>query len=243
MNGLYFDKKAMKLFVILLVATVVASIGIAALSHVYFGHDTEGKATTFTEGLTLGSSFSVDDVLTDQDYSYKWVNGNNVDVEIYTEDSKGTIEKNDGVLKYDPDSRQFSVVGISKGQITFISTEDRSVKFTVPFRTSFKEPIVQTMVLDGYKGSSFVKNGVMTASDLTAITSLKTDISGEVDFSDLKHLTGMQRIIFDNPSSIVIIKGNSLPNNIDILVNASNIGNYSEYYANSRYISHIFTNT
>ena len=50
MNGLYFDKKAMKLFVILLVATVVASVGIAALSHVYFGHDTEGKATTFTEG-------------------------------------------------------------------------------------------------------------------------------------------------------------------------------------------------
>ena len=63
MNGLYLDRKAVKLFVILLAVTVVASIGIAAVSHVYFGHETEGKATEFNEGLTLGSSFSLEDII------------------------------------------------------------------------------------------------------------------------------------------------------------------------------------
>ena len=243
MNGLYLDRKAVKLFVILLAVTVVASIGIAAVSHVYFGHETEGKATEFNEGLTLGSSFSLEDIIKDQDYGYKWVTGDNVEVDVYAQDSSGSFGRTDGILQYDPDSRQFTVIGVSEGQITFTSTEDRSVKFTVPFRTTFKETVVRNMVVDGMREASFVKSGVMTASDLATITKLSTNAAGEVDFSDLRHFTGMQRLIFSNPSEIVIIKGNTLPNNIDILVSSSNVGDYSDYYAGSDYISHIFTNT
>jgi|GEM_PF-6292265 len=243
MNGLYFDRKSVKIFTILLAIVVVASIGVAAFSHFYFGHETQGKDTEFTDSLTLGSSFTLDEVLSSQNYGYKWVRGDNVEIEVFAESTNGDVTKTEGILQYDSGTQKFNVIGVSGGHITFTSTEDRSVKFTIPFKTIFNEPLIGQMITNGYAESSFVTSGVMTATDLASMTKLETNAIGEVDFSDLKSFTGIKTLIFTNPSDIVKIKDNSLPDNIDILVSSSNVGDYSNYYRDSGYLPHIFANT
>ena len=243
MVALSLDKKTVKLFVILLVATVLISAVSAVFIHYYFGHEKNGYSTDFNSTLQVGSKVTLGELVKDQNYDYRWISSDKVDIRIYVYHEGIGYAEEDGILSYDKDTRTFSVNGVSQGKLEFTSTVDSTVKYVMPYQTIFKNYAVWNMVEKECASSAFVKEKVVTLADMATITSLSYPYYGEADFSDLRFFENLETLYLTNESELVQITGDSLPEGINVRVAPILLERYMESYKDSDYYSAIHADT
>lgn len=243
MVALSLDKKTVKLFVILLVATVLISAASAVFIHYYFGHEKNGYSTDFNSTLQVGSKVTLGELVKDQNYDYRWISSDKVDIRIYVYHEGIGYAEEDGILSYDKDTRTFSVNGVSQGKLEFTSTVDSTVKYVMPYQTIFKNYAVWNMVEKECASSAFVKEKVVTLADMATITSLSYPYYGEADFSDLRFFENLETLYLTNESELVQIREGSLPDGINVRVAPVLLERYMESYKDSDYYSAIHADT
>lgn len=196
-----------KLFVVLLISLVVLIAAGAVAVHFYIGHGVTavGSAEDFTDKLTLGSSFTVDDVIEDQKYKYGWLKSS-VKVEVLRAAEGEEYEPAEGLASYDAKTRTFTVTGVGEGKAVFSNPVDASVRFEFPFETRFSVPDTEVIVRAQYP--SFYDDGYVSAEELAQITQLTFAGTEAYDLSDFGFCENFSRVNI-TADNVVALKGQS----------------------------------
>ncbi|MBQ7761360.1 MAG: InlB B-repeat-containing protein [Clostridia bacterium] len=220
MTKISFKKSKFKAFFIFLLTIAIASVGMAIGLYFYFGQATAGEDLTegLSDKLSYGGSFTLEDVLEEEQYNYTWIKSNNVDVEVYAINDKDESVLTKEVLVYSNQDRTFKVVGVSKGIIKFISKVDKTVNFSVPFTTKFKSVDTNGILTESYP--LIAEDEVFTSSELQDVQLVRVEKRASVDLNDFKLLEGLEKVIIkDTPEGkLISVKNFELPSSATIYV-------------------------
>ena len=147
-----FTKNKLKVFFIFLLVAAIMSVGAAIGLYYYFGHSIPGGDITegLNDKLKLGSSFTVEDIIEEEQYNYAWISTDNIEVEVYATNKMGESDATKEVLAYDSESRTFTVIGVASGYIKFISTFDSTINFSVAYVWSFFSNDTESILAENY---------------------------------------------------------------------------------------------
>ena len=91
-KSVFTNHKLLRYFIFLIVVAVI-SLGTAIGCYLYFGHSYNAsnlnEQEEFSDKLTMGNSFTLDEILDSENYIYAWVKSPNVDIAIYALDNNG----------------------------------------------------------------------------------------------------------------------------------------------------------
>lgn len=215
-----FKKNNFKAFFIFLLIITVISAGMAIGLYCYFGQSIPGDDITegFGDKLSYGSSFSLADIVEEEQYNYAWINSDDIIVEVYAINNENEEVLTEEILAYSTEERTFKVVGVSKGIIKFINGFDETVNFSVPFTTKFKSDDTNALLTDNYP--QFIEDGVFTQSELSDIQIIRINKFASVDLNDFKLFESLKKIeIIDTPENAIISFENfELPSSTNVYV-------------------------
>lgn len=244
MTKISFEKNSFKAFFIFLLAVAVVSAGVAIGMYFYFGHAMPGQDLTegLSDKLSYGGSFSLDDILEEEQYNYGWIKSNDVKVEVYAINDKDESILTQELLTYSENDRTFKVVGVSRGTIKFISAVDSTVNFSVPFTTKFKSSDTVAILKENYP--SIGEDQIFTSAELQDVNLIYVENRSSVDFNDIKLLEGLKKLIIKNTAGNKALSAKNLvlPSSATIYVEAYQYLNYinSNEQAWQNYASRIY---
>lgn len=196
----------LKLFAALVIAVAAIAAVAAVVLYFYVGHkrETDGFSDGFGGKLVLGSSFTVDDVITDTAYKYGWLK-NGVNTEILVESADGEYKERGGVIEYSDDTRTLDVVGVGSGKIIFRNPVDSSVSFEVPFTTRFDSADMSAVLQKNRP--DITEDGVIGAEELATVTEITLDTTDGYDVGDLGRCAALERVMLTSADGVAMLKG------------------------------------
>lgn len=215
-----FTKNKLKVFFIFLLVAAIMSVGAAIGLYYYFGHSIPGGDITegLNDKLKLGSSFTVEDIIEEEQYNYAWISTDNIEVEVYATNKMGESDATKEVLAYDSESRTFTVIGVASGYIKFISTFDSTINFSVPYVSSFFSNDTESILSENY--SNIVEDEIITYSELLSIEVLTLSDKNDVDLADFVKLSNLKKLEIKNSidDELINFKNFHLPTDTNIYV-------------------------
>ncbi|MCH5157420.1 MAG: InlB B-repeat-containing protein [Clostridiales bacterium] len=208
-----FTKKKIRLFVVILIVVAVASLAVGVGIHFYIGHhfDATDISAQLGDKLNIGSSFTVEDIIESENYSYGWVKSNvNVEVLIANPEYNSNDESSEqeeyivtqDILDYDAATHTFTVVGIAQGTIVISNPVDASIKLEVPFKTKFASVDTERILKDEDNYPSFYDDGCLTRDEIAGITTLKIKNNARVDMADFAAFPELTKVIIRNVGQV-----------------------------------------
>ena len=236
-KSVFTNHKLLRYFIFLIIVAVI-SLGTAIGCYLYFGHSYNASDLNdqdeFSDKLTIGSSFTLDDILDSENYIYTWVKSPNVDIAIYALDNNGNYILTDNVLSYSREDETFNVIGVSEGEIIFTSPIDASVSLSIPFQTRFSETDTEFIIRDNYP--AFYSDGIIGADEFNSIEELSFASLQVYNLSDFSNCVSLSRIIVSNPYDVVELQGlRELSSDIIYYVTD---GLYDDYMASTTWSSY-----
>lgn len=215
-----FTKNKLKVFFIFLLVAAIMSVGAAIGLYYYFGHSVPGRDVTDGLGdkLSYGGSFTVEDIIEEEQYNYAWIKSDDIIVEVYATNKENDSILTKEILQYTKEDRTFNVIGVSQGYIKFINAFDETVNFGVPFTTRFKSNDTQSLITENYP--QFAEDGVFTQSELEEVEIIRFENVASADLNDFKLLKNLKKIeIRETPENSLISFSNfDLPLSTSIYV-------------------------
>ncbi len=215
-----FTKNKLKVFFIFLLVAAIMSVGAAIGLYYYFGHSVPGG--DITEGLgdklSYGGSFTVEDIIEEEQYNYAWIKSDDIIVEVYAKNKENDSILTKEILQYTKEDRTFNVIGVSQGFIKFINGFDETVNFCVPFTTKFKSNDTKLLLTENYP--QFIEDGIFTQSELQEVEIIRFENVASADLNDFKLLKNLKKIeIRETPENSLISFSNfNLPLSTSIYV-------------------------
>ena len=216
-----FRKYYAKLLLVLIALSAVSAFG----AEYYFGSPWNSSDSFMAQSLTLGDSFSYDDVVDDAGNTTKWIKNDKVSVTTYYANADGTYSPGEGVLEYDKETKMFKAVGVSEGKIVFTNTVDNTVTYSIPFKISFRSGDTQKILADsGIQNKGAISKDsdqkIYTRADLESVSSvtLANDVS---DMNDIATLPNVKTIVMSQKDKVQTIVNMDLTENIHVYVDDS----------------------
>ena len=210
-----FTKNHLFRYFIILIFIVVISIGASIGCYLYYGHEFEARSLNaqkdFENKLNLGSSFSLDEILESQQYSYAWINRPDTKVDIYAVDEQDAYEKTDNVLSYSIENRIFQVIGIAKGKIVFTDAMDSTVSVEFPFETHFSKNDTSKIVKYNY--NNFYDDGIVDLDEIKQVKEITIPTSENYNVSEFALFPNLTRIIISATNDLAVLQGLNEINN------------------------------
>lgn len=230
-----FTKRKVKLFVFILVLVAVLSAAAAIGLHFYIGHkfDAADLNENLDDKLKLGSSFTVDEILESEKYTYSWIKSSDIDVKIFalSSDEDEEYAENNGILSYSSAENSFTVIGVAKGKILFSNAVDSSINLEIPFQTKFSSEDTSSIITSINNYPSLLDDGILTSEEIEGIKKLQIYDAQTVDFADFTFLTSLEKLEILHDSTyategVLNVKNLNLPSQTNIYVTQANYLNY-----------------
>ena len=223
-----FKKSNFKAFFIFLLIAAIVSVGVAIGIYYYFGHSMPGDDITegLSDKLTYGNSFSLEDILEEEQYNYAWIKSDDIIVEVYATNNKNENVLTEEVLVYSKNDRSFKVVGVSTGVIKFTSGVDKTVNFSVPFTTKFKSGDTKGLLTDSYP--LFAEDGIFAESELRDVQLIRVENLSSVDLNDFKLFENLKKLVIKDNSEdgIISVSNFEIPESTTIYVDGDKYLDY-----------------
>ena len=204
-----FTKNKLLIFFIVFIVVTVISLCVALGCYFYFGHQFDAtnlsEYENFDDKLTLGNSFTVDDIMEAQGYNYSWVKASDVEVEIYAINSSEEYFICGNILNYDKSKKSFDVIGVSQGQIVFKNMADSSINLTVPFQTCFAQPDTENIIKSNYP--HMFDDGIIDSEEVKEVRELTFETVQTYDISDFANFPNLNRVILSTPKDMISLTG------------------------------------
>ena len=203
-------KPKFKLFLVLLLITVIMFAAAGIISNIYFGKPQgERDTNSFSPNeLELGVSFTVDDIIAHLQYEPLWIKSSDINVVIeadFCDNDEYIARESQNVIMYNADNRTFSVCGYGEGKITILSALDETVTLSLPYKTEFISD--DTLYLIKHNYPSYVDDKVITDVELKSIDSIELPTANDVDLTDFKFCKSLSRIYILTDKEVVKIYG------------------------------------
>lgn len=221
-----FRKYYAKLLLVLIALSAVSAFG----AEYYFGSPWNSNDSVMAQSLTLGDSFSYDDVVDDAGNSTKWIKNDNVSVATYYANADGTYSPGEDILEYNEETKMFKAVGVSEGKIVFTNTVDTTVTYSIPFKISFRSGDTQRILADsGISNQGMISEGsdqrIYTRADLESVSSVT--LSGDTsDMADIAVLSKVKTIVMTQKENVQSFTNMDLTDNIRVYVDDSSYDLY-----------------
>ncbi len=238
------NKPKFKLFLILLITTVVVAGLVGFAVNKFFGKPQDGKNINsfMPDQLTLGSSFTLDEVIEYMQYEPLWIKTDGIEVQLYAEkntDGDSALEENKELISYDTASRTFMVNGVGTGKIQITSEVDSTVFLELPFETKFRSNNTKSILKDNYP--QFFADNIVTDSEIQSVTEIKLQTANSMNLIDFSSCTKLERVVLTTSKDIVLIEGlEALNSQVEFLVYGEFYYDYIQTDVWSKYYERIF---
>ena len=200
-----FTKTKLSVYFVILFLVVLLSAGAAVGCYFYFGRnvESEGVKESFEDNLVLGRSFTVEELLRDQEYDYGWITSGTAKVSVYVKKTQSEEESyflSDEILFYDEEKGTFTVRGVGEGYIDFRFVMDHSVGFVVPFETTFDKGDTEVILRENYP--DFYLDGIVSYIEIDGVRSVRLATAGIYDVSELTVFPNLDTLVLASPDVI-----------------------------------------
>ncbi len=236
-----FTKRKIKFFVIILILVANLAFAAGVCNHFYFGHYVKASdiSDSLTDQLSVGSSFTIKDILKIEKYSYGWMKSD-VNVEILVNNPNYDENKSDSkeekyivskdILSYNAKTRTFKVCGIGAGIIDFKNPLDSSINLQVPFKTKFAIEDTGIILKDNY--SKFFDDNLITQGEIASVEELRITTSRSYDVGEFYIFPNLCRVVLSSENVLQLGRLANLDKNIIFYVKD---GLYDEYMSSSHW--------
>ncbi len=239
-----FTKRKIKFFVVTLILVAVLAVAAGVGIHFYIGHYFEASdiSDSLSDQLNICSSFTVDDILESEKYSYGWMKSS-IDVEVLMRnpefDEKAEDSEEDeyivtqDILDYDAKTRTFTVCGIGSGIIDFRNPLDASVSLQVPFSTKFV--IDDTILILKENYPEFFEDGLISKDEIESIDELRLTAPRSYNVGEFFMCPNLYRIVL---SSEVLLQLDGVEKIDEGIIFYVNDGLYGDYMSSSHWTNY-----
>lgn len=221
------NKPRIKLFLVLLAITVViAAIAGFAVNMIFGKSQEEKQINSFMPNeLTLGTSFTLDEVVEYMNYEPLWIKSDGIDVQLFAEKTSNNelvLEETDELITYSASDRTFTINGVGSGEIRIFSNIDKTVYIKLPYETKFQSANTESILRENFP--AFFNDNIVTSSEFNSIKEIKLPTANEVNLIDFASCSGLERVILSTSKDIAPIQGlATLASNVQFLV-------YGDFY-------------
>ena len=221
------NKPRIKLFLVLLAITVViAAIAGFAVNMIFGKSQEEKQINSFMPNeLTLGTSFTLDEVVEYMNYEPLWIKSDEIDVQLFAEKTSNNelvLEETDELITYSASDRTFTINGVGSGEIRIFSNIDKTVYIKLPYETKFQSANTESILRENFP--AFFNDNIVTSSEFNSIKEIKLPTANEVNLIDFASCSGLERVILSTSKDIAPIQGlATLASNVQFLV-------YGDFY-------------
>lgn len=240
-----FTKRKIKFFVVILLLVAIFAVAAGVGIHFYFGHYFEASdiSDSLADQLTIGSSFTVNDILESEKYSYGWMKSD-INVEVLVDnpsfdenaddskEEKYTVSQD--VLGYDAGTRTFTVLGIGSGIIDFRNPLDSSVGLQVPFSTKFAIDDTELILEENYP--EFFDDGLIVKDEIDSVDELRFTAPRSYNVGEFFMCPNLYRFVLSSEDLLRLDGLENIDKNVMFYVTDGLYGEYmlSSHWANYR---------